>query len=151
MAVLTGRQGQIKFRDTTVTDASANAAALKVISALRGWTVNITKDISEAFHMSQGEVNTFGESIGATGTAEVVYDDEADNMYPELVKAVVEGADDGDCFIELYPSAAANMNARKITFAAIITSIDYTAMMNEAQTISINFASTKTITNTLYG
>ena len=139
MAKVKGDVGQVKFDDA---GSSVNPGL-----GTTAWNMSITKDIQET--TAQGD--TFKQFVGGLiegeGSAELLYDDSASGETATFVDGVLTTGDLGTASFELFPDSSSA--TKKISFNGIITSFDQSSTLGEANTISITFKPTGTITSAI--
>ena len=137
MAKVKGDVGQVKFDDA--------GSSVNPVLGTTAWNMSITKDIQET--TAQGD--TFKQFVGGLiegeGSAELLYDDSASGETATFVDGVLTTGDLGTASFELFPDSSSA--TKKISFNGIITSFDQSSTLGEANTISITFKPTGTITS----
>ncbi len=139
MAKVKGDVGQVKFDDA--------GSSVNPVLGTTAWNMSITKDIQET--TAQGD--TFKQFVGGLiegeGSAELLYDDSASGETATFVDGVLTTGDLGTASFELFPDSSSA--TKKISFNGIITSFDQSSTLGEANTISITFKPTGTITSAI--
>ena len=139
MAKVKGDVGQVKFDDA--------GSSVNPVLGTTSWSMSITKDIQET--TAQGD--TFKQFVGGLiegeGSAELLYDDSASGETATFVDGVLTTGDAGTAAFELFPDSSSA--TKKISFNGIITSFDQSSTLGEANTISITFKPTGTITSAI--
>tara|TARA_A100001201_G_scaffold49363_2_gene49221 strand:+ start:483 stop:902 length:420 start_codon:yes stop_codon:yes gene_type:complete len=139
MAKVKGDVGQVKFDD--------GGSSVNPVLGTTAWSMSITKDIQET--TAQGD--TFKQFVGGLiegeGSAELLYDDSASGETATFVDGVLTTGDLGTASFELFPDSSSA--TKKISFNGIITSFDQSSTLGEANTISITFKPTGTITSAI--
>jgi len=139
MAKVKGDVGQVKFDD--------GGSSVNPVLGTTSWSMSITKDIQET--TAQGD--TFKQFVGGLiegeGSAELLYDDSASGETATFVDGVLTTGDLGTAAFELFPDSSSA--TKKISFNGIITSFDQSSSLGEANTISITFKPTGTITSAI--
>tara|TARA_B100002019_G_scaffold267933_1_gene259404 strand:- start:2330 stop:2749 length:420 start_codon:yes stop_codon:yes gene_type:complete len=139
MAKVKGDVGQVKFDD--------GGSSVNPVLGTTSWSMSITKDIQET--TAQGD--TFKQFVGGLiegeGTAELLYDDSASGETATFVDGVLTTGDAGTASFELFPDSSSA--TKKISFNGIITGFDQNSALGEANTISITFKPTGTITSAI--
>ena len=139
MAKVKGDVGQVKFDDA--------GSSVNPVLGTTAWSMSITKDIQET--TAQGD--TFKQFVGGLiegeGSAELLYDDSASGETATFVDGVLTTGDLGTAAFELFPDSSSA--TKKISFNGIITSFDQSSTLGEANTISITFKPTGTITSAI--
>ena len=139
MAKVKGDVGQVKFDDA--------GSSVNPVLGTTAWNMSITKDIQET--TAQGD--TFKQFVGGLiegeGSAELLYDDSASGETATFVDGVLTTGDLGTASFELFPDSSSA--TKKISFNGIITGFDQSSTLGEANTISITFKPTGTITSAI--
>ena len=139
MAKVKGDVGQVKFDDA--------GSSVNPVLGTTSWSMSITKDIQET--TAQGD--TFKQFVGGLiegeGSAELLYDDSASGETATFIDGVLTTGDLGTAAFELFPDSSSA--TKKISFNGIITSFDQSSTLGEANTISITFKPTGTITSAI--
>jgi hypothetical protein len=139
MAKVKGDVGQVKFDDA--------GSSVNPVLGTTSWSMSITKDIQET--TAQGD--TFKQFVGGLiegeGSAELLYDDSASGETATFIDGVLTTGDLGTAAFELFPDSSSA--TQKISFNGIITSFDQSSALGEANTISITFKPTGTITSAI--
>ena len=139
MAKVKGDVGQVKFDDA--------GSSVNPVLGTTAWNMSITKDIQET--TAQGD--TFKQFVGGLiegeGSAELLYDDSASGETATFVDGVLTTGDLGTAAFELFPDSSSA--TKKISFNGIITSFDQSSSLGDANTISITFKPTGTITSAI--
>ena len=139
MAKVKGDVGQVKFDD--------GGSSVNPVLGTTAWNMSITKDIQET--TAQGD--TFKQFVGGLiegeGSAELLYDDSASGETATFVDGVLTTGDLGTAAFEPFPDSSSA--TKKISFNGIITSFDQSSTLGEANTISITFKPTGTITSAI--
>ena len=139
MAKVKGDVGQVKFDD--------GGSSVNPVLGTTSWSMSITKDIQET--TAQGD--TFKQFVGGLiegeGSAELLYDDSASGETATFVDGVLTTGDLGTAAFELFPDSSSA--TKKISFNGIITGFDQSSTLGEANTISITFKPTGTITSAI--
>ena len=139
MAKVKGDVGQVKFDD--------GGSSVNPVFGTTAWSMSITKDIQET--TAQGD--TFKQFVGGLiegeGSAELLYDDSASGETATFVDGVLTTGDLGTAAFELFPDSSSA--TKKISFNGIITSFDQSSSLGDANTISITFKPTGTITSAI--
>lgn len=129
---LVGRKGKAQVGGQDLTD-------------IRGWTFNITKDVSDVVAMTDQFKQRYGGQIRGSGTIEVLYNNSTGTgSNKTLLSKVIAATDPGNTTIKLFPNTGEG--SKFFSFNAVVTSIDYTANMGEAQVFTISFVTNGAIT-----
>ena len=129
---LVGRQGKAQIGGVDLTN-------------LRGWTFSITKDVSDVVAMTDQFKTRYGGQIRGSGTIEFLYDNSTGaGSNKDLVTDVTKATDGGVTAIKLFPNT--DEGSKFFSFNAVVTGIDYTANVGEAQVFTISFVTNGNIT-----
>jgi hypothetical protein len=109
--------------------------------------MSITKDTQETTVQGDTFKQFVGGLIEGEGSAELLYDDSASGETATFVDGVLTTGDLGTASFELFPDSSSA--TKKISFNGIITSFDQSSTLGEANTISITFKPTGTITSAI--
>jgi|TARA_B100000073_G_scaffold139891_1_gene115108 hypothetical protein len=139
MAKVKGDVGQVKFDD--------DGSSVNPVLGTTSWSMSITKDIQEITAQGDTFKAFVGGLIEGEGTAELLYDDSASGETATFVDGVLTTGDLGTASFELFPDSSSA--TKKISFNGIITSFDQSSTLGEANTISITFKPTGTITSAI--
>ena len=139
MAKVKGDVGQVKFDDA--------GSSVNPVLGTTSWSMSITKDIQETTAQGDTFKAFVGGLIEGEGTAELLYDDSASGETATFVDGVLTTGDVGTASFELFPDSSSA--TKKISFNGIITSFDQSSTLGEANTISITFKPTGTITSAI--
>ena len=139
MAKVKGDVGQVKFDDA--------GSSVNPVLGTTSWSMSITKDIQETTAQGDTFKAFVGGLIEGEGTAELLYDDSASGETATFVDGVLTTGDLGTAAFELFPDSSSA--TKKISFNGIITSFDQSSTLGEANTISITFKPTGTITSAI--
>ena len=134
-----GDVGQVKFDD--------GGSSVNPVLGTRSWSMSITKDSQETTVQGDTFKSFVGGLIEGEGTAELLYDDSASGETATFVDGVLTTVDAGRASFELFPDSSSAK--KKISFNGIITSFDQSSTLVEANTISITFKPTGTITSAI--
>ena len=137
MAFYRGQQGTIKF------DKDAGGAALSEIAAVRSWSLSVEKESLEVTDHGDTFRAYVGGLVSGSGSCEVLYDaPSADKL--DLFNEALTTEDPANANFELYLDESGD---KKMSFAALVTSAEYSATVGEIEVISINFTANGTITS----
>lgn len=139
MAKVKGDVGQVKFDDA--------GSSVNPVLGTTSWSMSITKDIQETTAQGDTFKAFVGGLIEGEGSAELLYDDSASGETATFVDGVLTTGDLGTAAFELFPDSSSA--TKKISFNGIITSFDQSSTLGEANTISITFKPTGTITSAI--
>ena len=139
MAAIKGDVGQVKFDD--------GGSSVNPVLGTRSWSMSITKDTQETTVQGDTFKKFIGGLIEGEGSAELVYDNAASGETATFVDGILTTGDAGTAAFELFPDSASG--SAKISFSGLITSFDQSSTLGEANTISITFKPTGTITSAI--
>lgn len=137
MAFFRGQQGTVKF------DKDASGAALTEIAAVRSWSMTIDKEQLEVTDHGSTFREYVGGLVGGSGTVEVFYDAPGSGDKLDLLNEIVTTGDPANANFELYLDES---GGKKISFAALVTSAEYSATVGEIEVVTVSFTANGTIT-----
>ena len=138
MAFYRGQQGTIKF------DKDAGGAALSEIAAVRSWSLSVEKESLEVTDHGDTFRAYVGGLVSGSGSCEVLYDAPSAGDKLDLFNEALTTEDPANANFELYLDESGD---KKMSFAALVTSAEYSATVGEIEVISINFTANGTITS----
>jgi len=138
MAFFRGQQGTIKF------DKDAGGAALTEIAAVRSWSLSVEKESLEVTDHGDTFRAYVGGLVSGSGSCEVLYDAPGAGDKLDLFNEALTTEDPANANFELYLDESGD---KKMSFAALVTSAEYSATVGEIEVISINFTANGTITS----
>ena len=138
MAFYRGQQGTIKF------DKDAGGAALTEIAAVRSWSLSVEKESLEVTDHGDTFRAYVGGLVSGSGSCEVLYDAPGAGDKLDLFNEALTTEDPANANFELYLDESGD---KKMSFAALVTSAEYSATVGEIEVISINFTANGTITS----
>ena len=138
MAFYRGQQGTIKF------DKDAGGAALSEIAAVRSWSLSVEKESLEVTDHGDTFRAYVGGLVSGSGSCEVLYDAPGAGDKLDLFNEALTTEDPANANFELYLDESGD---KKMSFAALVTSAEYSATVGEIEVISINFTANGTITS----
>lgn len=138
MAFYRGQQGTIKF------DKDAAGGALSEIAAVRSWSLSVEKESLEVTDHGDTFRAYVGGLVGGSGSCEVLYDAPSAGDKLDLFNEALTTEDPANANFELYLDESGD---KKMSFAALVTSAEYSATVGEIEVISINFTANGTITS----
>ncbi len=138
MAFYRGQQGTIKF------DKDAAGGALGEIAAVRSWSLSVEKESLEVTDHGDTFRAYVGGLVSGSGSCEVLYDAPGAGDKLDLIKEALTTEDPANANFELYLDESGD---KKMSFAALVTSAEYSATVGEIEVISINFTANGTITS----
>jgi hypothetical protein len=109
--------------------------------------MSISKDIQEITAQGDTFKSFTGGLIEGEGSAELLYDDSASGETATFVDGALVTGDAGTASFELFPDSSSA--TKKISFNGIITNFEQSSSLGEANTISITFKPTGTITSAI--
>jgi hypothetical protein len=138
MAFYRGEQGSVKFDDA----GSANTT----IASTRAWSMTIEKDVLETTVLGATYKANIGGLVAGSGSVELIYSASSADETNTFIKAANTVTDQGAATFELFLDTT---GTKKISFAGLITSADYSATVGELEVITCNFVTTGTITTSI--
>ena len=138
MAFFRGQQGTIKF------DKDAGGAALGEIAAVRSWSLSVEKESLEVTDHGDTFRAYVGGLVSGSGSCEVLYDAPGAGDKLDLIKEALTTEDPANANFELYLDESGD---KKMSFAALVTSAEYSATVGEIEVITVNFTANGTITS----
>ena len=138
MAFYRGQQGTIKF------DKDAGGAALSEIAAVRSWSLSVEKESLEVTDHGDTFRAYVGGLVSGSGSCEVLYDAPGAGDKLDLFNEALTTEDPANANFELYLDESGD---KKMSFAALVTSAEYSATVGEIEVITINFTANGTITS----
>ena len=138
MAFYRGQQGTIKF------DKDAGGAALSEIAAVRSWSLSVEKESLEVTDHGDTFRAYVGGLVSGSGSCEVLYDAPGAGDKLDLIKEALTTEDPANANFELYLDETGD---KKMSFAALVTSAEYSATVGEIEVITVNFTANGTITS----
>jgi len=135
MAFFRGEQGSVKFDD-----AGVSAAA---ITSTRSWSMTVEKDVLETTSLGATYKSNVGGLIAGSGTVEVLYTASSSDETNSFIEAANTATDTGVATFELFLDTT---GGKKIAFAGLITSAEYSATVGELEVITCNFVTSGIIT-----
>ena len=139
MAKVKGDVGQLKFDD--------GGSSVNPVLGTTSWSMSISKDIQEITAQGDTFKSFTGCLIEGEGSAELLYDDSASGETATFVDGALVTGDAGTASFELFPDSSSA--TKKISFNGIITNFEQSSSLGEANTISITFKPTGTITSAI--
>ena len=138
MAFYRGQQGTIKF------DKDAAGGALSEIAAVRSWSLSVEKESLEVTDHGDTFRAYVGGLVGGSGSCEVLYDAPSAGDKLDLFNEALTTEDPANANFELYLDETGD---KKMSFAALVTSAEYSATVGEIEVITVNFTANGTITS----
>jgi hypothetical protein len=135
MAFYRGEQGSVKFDDAGSTTAT--------IASTRSWSLTIEKDVLETTALGATYKSNIGGLIAGSGSVELMYTASSADETKAFITAANTATDQGVATFELFLDTT---GTKKISFAGLITSADYSATVGELEVVTCNFVTTGTIT-----
>jgi hypothetical protein len=130
-----GEQGSVKFDDAGTTNAT--------IASTRSWSMTIEKDVLETTALGATYKSNIGGLIAGSGSVELMYTASSADETKAFITAANTATDQGVATFELFLDTT---GTKKISFAGLITSADYSATVGELEVVTCNFVTTGTIT-----
>lgn len=138
MAFFRGQQGTIKF------DKDAAGGALSEIAAVRSWSLSVEKESLEVTDHGDTFRAYVGGLVSGSGSCEVLYDAPGAGDKLDLFNEALTTEDPANANFELYLNESGD---KKMSFAALVTSAEYSATVGEIEVITVNFTANGTITS----
>jgi len=138
MAFYRGQQGTIKF------DKDAAGGALSEIAAVRSWSLSVEKESLEVTDHGDTFRAYVGGLVGGSGSCEVLYDAPSAGDKLDLFNEALTTEDPANANFELYLDESGD---KKMSFAALVTSAEYSATVGAIAVITVNFTANGTITS----
>ena len=132
MTFYRGEQGSVKFHNagsTTVTVAST-----------RSWSLTLEKEVLNVDTLGKTYSQNIGGIVSGTGSAEVIYSDEASQTH-EFVDMVNSPNDDSAAKFELLL-----VDGKSVSFNGLINTAEITATIGELSVINVSFTTHDEIT-----
>lgn len=122
MAVLTGRNGAFRWKGSP-------------IGKVRSWSLDINRDALETTHL--GVVNrTYVSGLrGASGSAELMYDN-ADTNMADLLNTIFDDTNEPSAEVTFVLDS---VGAKSLAGTALVTSVSPSVTVGDIQTISVSF------------
>ena len=139
MAAIRGDVGKVMFHNAAGTEAD--------IAGTRSWSLSVSKDTLETTVQGNTSKTFIGGLISGEGSAELIYDNAGNSDYLAFVEDILTTGDAGDALFELFPDSSSG--TKKISFNGIITNFEQSSTLGDANTISITFKPTGTITSAI--
>jgi len=139
MAKVKGDVGQVKFDD--------GGSSVNPVLGTTSWSFSMSKDIQEITAQGDTFKQFTGGLIEGEGSAELLYDDAASGETATFIDGALVTGDAGTASFELFPDSSSA--SQKISFNGIITNFEQSSSLGEANTISITFKPTGTITSAI--
>lgn len=133
MANYEGSAGTVKIK--------SGSDALTAIASVRGWSMDITRDVVENTSMASGGVRTYKKGLQTySGSMDIVYDDSENT----IVSAALTPDTDDAVSVEFYSDST--VDATKFAGDVIITGYSVTASYDGLTEASVSFQGTGAIT-----
>ncbi len=139
MAKVKGDVGQVKFDD--------GGSSVNPVLGTTSWSFSMSKDLQEITAQGDTFKQFTGGLIEGEGSAELLYDDAASGETATFIDGALVTGDAGTASFELFPDSSSA--SQKISFNGIITNFEQSSSLGEANTISITFKPTGTITSAI--
>ena len=139
MAKVKGDVGQVKFDDA--------GSSVNPVLGTTSWSFSMSKDLQEITAQGDTFKQFTGGLIEGEGSAELLYDDAASGETATFIDGALVTGDAGTASFELFPDSSSA--SQKISFNGIITNFEQSSSLGEANTISITFKPTGTITSAI--
>lgn len=138
MAFFRGEEGSVSFEK----DGGTNAA----ITSTRSWSLTVNKELLEVTDHGDTSRAYVGGLISGEGTVEVLYTASSADETNDFISDIFTTEDGGDATFELFLDTS---GTKKLSFAGIITSAEYSATVGELEVITCNFTVNGAITESL--
>jgi hypothetical protein len=138
MAFFRGEEGSVSFEK----DGGTNAA----ITSTRSWSLTVNKELLEVTDHGDTSRAYVGGLISGEGTVEVLYTASSADETNDFISDIFTTEDGGDATFELFLDTS---GTKKLSFAGIITSAEYSATVGELEVITCNFTVNGAITEAL--
>jgi len=135
MAFYRGQQGSIKFDDA--------GSSVSTIASTRAWSLTVEKESLDVTALGATYRANVGGLISGSGSCEVIYTASSADETNTFIKHANSANDGGAALFELYLDTS---GGKKISFAGVITSAEYSATVGEIEVITVNFVTNGTIT-----
>jgi len=141
MAAIKGDLGQVKFDDA--------GSSTAVVAGTRSWSMTISKDIQETTVQGDDFKTYVGGLIEGEGSAELVYDNAANNETATFMDGVLTANDTATAKFVLLPDKTASASGKNIEFNGIITNFEQGSSLGDVSTINITFKASGQIQSTV--
>jgi len=138
MAFFRGEEGSVSFEK----DGGTNAA----ITSTRSWSLTVNKELLEVTDHGDTSRAYVGGLISGEGTVEVLYTASSSDETNDFISDIFTTEDGGDATFELFLDTS---GTKKLSFAGIITSAEYSATVGELEVITCNFTVNGAITEAI--
>ena len=138
MAFFRGEEGSVSFEK----DGGTNAA----ITSTRSWSLTVNKELLEVTDHGDTSRAYVGGLISGEGTVEVLYTASSDDETNDFISDIFTTEDSGNATFELFLDTS---GTKKLSFAGIITSAEYSATVGELEVITCNFTVNGAITEAI--
>mgnify|MGYP003636734411 CR=1 FL=1 len=138
MAFFSGEQGSVSFEK--------NGGSTAALTAVRGWNLDVTKEIFETTKSGDQSRSFVGGLISGSGSVSVLYTATSTDATADFINDVLTSEDNANALFELFLSEE---SSKKISFSGIITAMSVSAAIGEAEVISCNFSTSGTITGAI--
>ena len=138
MAFFRGEEGSVSFEK----DGGTNAA----ITSTRSWSLTVNKELLEVTDHGDTSRAYVGGLISGEGTVEVLYTASSSDETNDFISDIFTTEDSGNATFELFLDTS---GTKKLSFAGIITSAEYSATVGELEVITCNFTVNGAITEAL--
>jgi hypothetical protein len=108
--------------------------------------MTIEKDVLETTVLGATYKANIGGLVAGSGSVELIYSASSADETNAFIKAANTVTDQGAATFELFLDTT---GTKKISFAGLITSADYSATVGELEVITCNFVTTGTITTSI--
>tara|TARA_R100001129_G_scaffold70324_1_gene47966 strand:- start:127 stop:543 length:417 start_codon:yes stop_codon:yes gene_type:complete len=136
MTFFRGEEGSVKFKNASGTT--------EAIVSTRNWSLTVNKELLECTDHGDTSRAYVGGLISATGSVELLYTAASGNETENFVEDCLVAEDAGDAQFELFLDTS---GTKKLSFAGIVTSTDFSANIGDLETITVSFTSNGAITS----
>lgn len=129
MAVLTGRNGAFQWKGSP-------------IGKVRSWSLDINRDALETTQLGAIDRTYVSGLRGATGSAELMYDNTAPTM-ADLLNTIFDNNNEPSSSVSFILDSN---GGKSLTGTALVTSVSPSVSVGDIQTISVSFQVTGALT-----
>lgn len=135
MAFFRGEEGSVSFEK--------DGGTVAAITSTRSWSLTVNKELLEVTDHGDTSRAYVGGLISGEGTVEVLYTASSSDGTNDFISDVFTTEDSGNATFELFLDTS---GTKKLSFAGIITSAEYSATVGELEVITCNFTVNGAIT-----
>lgn len=122
MAVLTGRNGSLRWSGSTV-------------GKVRSWSLDINRDALETTNLGNTDRTYVSGLRGATGSAEIMYDP-IDSAAASLLNSVLSNDENPSGSVTFFLNTA---TGKSLSCSALVTSVSPSVSVGDIQACSVSF------------